>query len=300
MKKFLNNSVFLRCTIVVLLFIMFLFNPTVADAEEKEVMIKIGSYGSNGDFDLMYLPNSSEFVCMRDGKEIGIRVCESKDIVGSFLKHLYSEYNTTGYLHNNSLIYPLFIKEGDSISFHLYTVTTFKTQPILTWNDYINSIRYDDIDYEIYDGKVYRFSEGLNISSDRFLEPNTTNEKIYNAKSAIGCLEIPLIDSPYGNLLLDSELNILINVNVLSDDMLSPNNIEMCHTCGPLYDSETVVICCKREKACLYAKASQSNTSIKEMIQDGVFPEYKSNEGPYYIFENWKQAKEVLDYTQTH
>lgn len=114
-----------------------------------------------GDFSIIYYPETNEVVCIRYGEEIGPRTKIDSNLLrpGSFSyewKDGTTRYNDgfnklkIGFINEGRLIYPIILKNGEEISFHLYGVAVFDENVEET-----GKIEVDGIQYGIYQGKAY-------------------------------------------------------------------------------------------------------------------------------------------------
>lgn len=113
------------------------------------------------DFTIIYFPETSEVACIRYGEEIGPRTKIDANLLqpGSFsyeYKDGTMRYNdgfnklTIGFINEGRLIYPIILKNGEEVSFHLYVAAVFDENVEEDKNTEINDIRYG-----IYKGKAY-------------------------------------------------------------------------------------------------------------------------------------------------
>lgn len=113
------------------------------------------------DFTIIYYPVTNETVCIRYGKEIGPRTKIDTNLLmpGSF-SYEYQDgamrYNdgfyklTIGFINEGRLIYPIILKNGEEISFHLYVASVLDEN---VQED--GKTEIDGINYGIYEGKAY-------------------------------------------------------------------------------------------------------------------------------------------------
>lgn len=113
------------------------------------------------DFSIIYYPETNEMVCIRYGKEIGPRTKVDDNLLlpGSFSYEWENgtmNYNngfkklTIGFISEGKLIYPIILKNGEEVSFHLYSAAVFSEDIEEEGNTEINEIQYG-----IYGGKAY-------------------------------------------------------------------------------------------------------------------------------------------------
>lgn len=113
------------------------------------------------DFSIVYYPETNEVVCIKYGKELGPRTKIDSNLLlpGSFSyewKDGTMRYNdgfnklTIGFMNEGKLIYPIILKNGEEVSFHLYVATVFDEDIEEAGKTEINKIPYG-----IYQGNAY-------------------------------------------------------------------------------------------------------------------------------------------------
>lgn len=129
------------------------------------------------DFTIIYYPETSEAVCIRYGTEIGPRTkinpnllklgswsYESKDGAMSYNNSLIgytygaSNWLTIGFISEGRLIYPIILKNGEEVSFHLYVATVLGENIDEVWKIAIKEAGQTEIDeivYGVYQGNAY-------------------------------------------------------------------------------------------------------------------------------------------------
>lgn len=124
------------------------------------------------DFTIIYYPETSEAVCIRYGKEIGQRTRIDSDLLkpASFSYEWQDgtvAYNNTlrtyssgklnwltiGFMNEGRLIYPIILKNGEEVSFHLYVVAVLGEDEIAIKE--ASETEIDGICYEVYQGNAY-------------------------------------------------------------------------------------------------------------------------------------------------
>lgn len=129
------------------------------------------------DFTIIYYPEASEAVCIRYGIEIGPRTniepnllklsswsYERKDGAMSYnnslIGYTYSASNwlTIGFISEGRLIYPIILRNGEEVSFHLYVATVLGENIDEVWKIAIEEAwqtEIDEIIYGVYQGNAY-------------------------------------------------------------------------------------------------------------------------------------------------
>lgn len=113
------------------------------------------------DFSIIYYPDTNEMVCIRFGEEIGPRTKIDSNLLqpGSFsyeYKDGVMRYNdgfnklAIGFINEGRLIYPIILKNGEEVSFHLYVADVLDENV-----KEAGKTEIDNINYGIYEGKVY-------------------------------------------------------------------------------------------------------------------------------------------------
>lgn len=129
------------------------------------------------DFTIIYYPETSEAVCIRYGKEIGPRTKIDPNLLipcsfsnemedgtvgynNSLPVNTYGKLRwlTIGFINEGRLIYPIILKNGEEVSFHLYVATVFDGDVDEIGKISIKeagNIEIDGIRYGVYQGNAY-------------------------------------------------------------------------------------------------------------------------------------------------
>lgn len=129
------------------------------------------------DFTIIYYPETSEAVCIRYGKEIGPRTRIDPNLLkpasfseeykdgtmgynNSLSGYTYGKSNwlTIGFMNEGRLIYPIILKNGEEVSFHLYVAAVLGEDIDEIWKIAIQGASQTEIDeiyYGVYQGKTY-------------------------------------------------------------------------------------------------------------------------------------------------
>lgn len=146
------------------------------------------------DFTIIYYPETSEAVCIRYGTEIGPRTkvdpnllnvsswsYESKDGAMSYNNSLMgytygaSNWLTIGFISEGRLIYPIILKNGEEVSFHLYVAAVLGENIDEVWKIAIKEAGQTEIDeivYGVYQGNAY-------------IIQNATKREVRNARARL-------------------------------------------------------------------------------------------------------------------
>jgi len=126
---------------------------------------KLVDYGD--DFTIIYYPETNEMVCVRYGEELGPRTKIDPSLLqpGSFSYEWQDgamRYNngfkflTIGFSNEGRLIYPIILKNGEEVSFHLYIATVLDEN-----TEEASKTEIDGIQYGIYQGKAYTVQNAI-------------------------------------------------------------------------------------------------------------------------------------------
>ncbi len=247
---------------------------TVAEVSNEEGILSEDDYielGTYSDFALVYLKDTSEFLCIRDGKPIGRRVHVTPSELVLFLDYLIEGNELHfGYLYEGSLIYPIFIKDFEgSISFHLQEVEKFDHTPSEGFDNRFTDARYGSFSYSIYDGKVYYLK---NAEDNLFQSEN------------FGSKYLPIVDEYISLTIAELSTSAFTKTHIFDGNY--GIGFISCYT---TFNDDLLV----------YATWKDANVSASDMRDNGLFPEYASDDGEGYIFDYWSEAKEVIDYIES-
>lgn len=230
--------------------------------------IELGTYS---DFTLVYLKDTSDFLCIRDKEPIGRRVHVTPSELVLFLDYLIEGNELHfGYMYDGSLIYPIFIKDFEgSISFHLQEVEKFDHTPSEGFDGRFSDARYGNFSYSIYDGKVYYLK---NAEDNLFQSEN------------FGSKYLPIVDE-YISLTIAELSSSAFTKTHIFDGNYGIGFI----SCYTTFNDDLLV----------YATWKDANVSASDMRDNGLFPEYASDDGEGYVFDYWSEAKDVIDYIES-
>lgn len=242
--------------------------------------------GSTSWCSVCYDTNTSQFVCMRDGKEAGERVDVSLREVLDLKEEIApsSSYSfCLGYVdRQNQFIYPIMQKSSNGISFQLYKVGPYTEEADTSRPHFYSADTSNGVRYKVYNSVFYTLP---NDCVDHF--------------SAMGRCIVACVNTESVKI---SEHHIdfskLTNVTLGSGDGWED-------------------VSAYQGDICLWGSYKSNGCDIDEMIENNLFEEYIQQDNifsdrmhedtglnfqstPTYFCSDWNQASKIIEYSNTN